>query len=145
MAVDTNIPLGKPGVASFASETFGGPGELRYGEGVLTTTTISLTASGAAVSLGLGSVIDGNGGGILANQAGATAADRANYVLAEPIEIADGETMVVPVYREGHFNMDALTWAASYTTDAQKAPAFEGSVSPTIFVSKPKHNADAIY
>lgn len=145
MAVDTKIPLGSPGVASFASETFGGPDELRFGEGVLTTTEISLTASGAAVSLALGSVIDGNGGGILANQAGATPADRANYVLAEPIEIADGDTMIVPVYREGHFNMDALTWAASYVTTAHKTVAFEGSLSPTIFVSKPKHNADAIY
>lgn len=145
MAVDTKIPLGSPGVASFGSETFGGPDELRFGEGALTTTEISLTAAGVAVSLGLGAVIDGNGGGILANQAGAAAADRANYVLAEPIEIAVGDTMVVPVYREGHFNMAALTWAASYTTDAQKAVAFEGSLSPTIFVSKPKHNADAIY
>ena len=41
--------------------------------------------------------------------------------------------------------MDALVWDATYDTDAKKAAAFEGSVSPTIFVSKPKHNSDAIY
>lgn len=143
MAVDTNIPLGKPGVAEFKSESFGGPADIRYGEGALTTTEITITAPGGGLDLPLGAVIAANG--TLANQAGATAPDRANYILAEPIVMAAAEVMTVAVYREGHFNMDALTWDASYTTDAQKAAAFEGSVSPTIFVSKPKHNADAIY
>jgi hypothetical protein len=145
MAVDTNIPAGKPGVAEFKSETFGGPTEVRYGDTAATTTTITLTASGANVDLPIYSVLDNNGGGLLADQAGVAADDRANYILAEPIFIADGDTMVVPVYRTGHFNMDALNWDASYTTDAQKKVAFEGSVSPGIFISKPEHNADAIW
>lgn len=145
MAVDTNIGPGQPGVASFSSETFGGPVEPRFGDGEAVTTNITLTASGAAINLALYSVIDGNGGGALADQAGATAADRANYIVAEPISIADGSSMVVPVYRTGHWDMDALVWDASYDTDAKKAAAFQGSLSPTIFISKKSFNADAIY
>lgn len=145
MAVDTNIGPGEPGVAAFKTESFGGPAEPRFGDGPATVTEISITAGGTTVTLPIYSVLDDNGAGALANQAGATAADRANYILAEPITIAAGATMTVPVYRSGHWNMDALNWDASYTTDAQKAAAFEGSKSPTIFVSKPKHNADAIY
>lgn len=143
MTVDTKIGLGKPGVASFASETLGGPADIRFGEGVPTTTELTITASGADIDLGLGAVI--NGTGVLADWNATPDAGTADYVLAEPILIADGDTMTVPVYREGHFNMDALTWDASYDTDAKKAAAFEGSVSPTIFVSKPAHNEDAIY
>lgn len=143
MAVDTNVPLGKPGVAEFKSETFGGPAELRYGEGALTTTELTITASGADIDLPLGAVI--NGTGVLADYAAIRDAGSADYILAEPILIADGDTMTVAVYREGHFNMDALTWDASYDTDAKKKDAFLGSDSPTIFVSKPKHNSDAIY
>lgn len=42
------------------------------------------------------------------------------------------------VYRSGHFNMDVLVWDASFTTDALKKKAFEGSPSPTqIVVGRP--------
>lgn len=143
MAVDSTIGPGKPGVASFASETFGGPAEPRFGDQEAVVTEISITASGAAIDLPLYSVI--NGTGVLADWNAIPDAGTADYILAEPILIADGDTMVVPVYRSGHWNMDALNWDASYDTDAKKAAAFEGSVSPTIFVSKPAHNADSIY
>ena len=143
MAVESTIGPGKPGVASFASETFGGPAEPRFGDGEASVTQISITASGADIDLPLYSVI--NGGGTLADWNATPDAGTADYILAEPIFIADGDTMTVPVYRSGHWNMDALNWDASYDTDAKKATAFEGSVSPTIFVSKPAHNADAIY
>lgn len=143
MAVDSNIGPGEPGVASFATETFGGPAEPRFGDGPATTTEITVTATGTAITLGLYSVIATDGR--LSVQTGATAPERANYILAEPVSIGIGETMTIPVYRSGHWNMDALVWDVSYDTDAKKAAAFEGSVSPTIFVSKPAHNADAIY
>ncbi len=143
MAVDNKIPTGEPGVADFAMESWGNIGDVRYGDGELTTTELTITASGADIDLALYSVI--NGTGVLADYNATPDAGTADYILAEPILIADGDTMTVPVYREGHFNMDALVWDASYDTDAKKAAAFEGSVSPTIFVSKPKHNSDAIY
>lgn len=143
MAVDTNIPMGKPGVAEFKSETFGGPTELRYGEGVLTTTEITITAP-ANIDWPIGAVLN-LAGTALADWNVTRDAGCANYILAQPVVLANGASATIAVYREGHFNMDALTWDASYDTDAKKKAAFEGSVSPTIFVSKPKHNADAIY
>ena len=143
MAVDTKIPQGKPGVASFASETFGNHGDPRFGDGEATTTNITVTASGADIDLGLYSVLNA-AGTALADYNATRDAGCANYILAEPIFIADGESMDVPVYRTGHFNMDALVWDTSYDTDAKKKAAFEGSVSPTIFVSKPKFNSDQI-
>lgn len=143
MAVDTKIPLGKPGVASFESHTYGNIGDVRYGDTELTTTNLTITASGADIDLGLYSVI--NVAGVLADYNDPRDAGCASYVLAEPVFIADGDTMVVPVIRSGHLNMNALVWDTSYDTDAKKAAAFEGSVSPTIFVSKPKHDSDAIY
>lgn len=143
MAVDTNIPQGEPGVASFASHTYGNFGDVRYGDTHVTTTNIEITASGADIDLPLYSVI--NGTGVLADWNATRDAGSADFVLAEPIFIADGDTMTVPVIRTGHLNMDALNWDASYDTDAKKMTAFEGSDSPTIFVSKAKHNSDAIY
>lgn len=143
MAVDTKIPQGEPGVASFDSHTYGNFGDVRYGDSDMTTTTIEITASGADIDLGLYSVI--NATGVLADWNATRDAGSADFVLAEPIFIADGDTMTVPVIRTGHLNMDALVWDDSYDTDAKKKTAFEGSDSPTIFVSKPKHNSDAIY
>lgn len=144
MAVDTNIPTGKPGVAEFKTETFGGPGEPRYGEGELTTTEITVTAGGSAISMALYSVLN-LAGDALADWNATRDAGCANWIAAQPVEIPAGATKKFAVYREGHFNMDTLVWDASYDTDAKRKAAFEGSVSPTIFVSKPKHTANAIY
>lgn len=143
MAVDTKVPHGKPGVAEFKSETYGNSGEPRFGDGDAQTTNITITASGADIELGLYSVIN-LAGTALADYAATRDAGCANYILAEPILIEDGDSMTVPVYRTGHWNMDALVWDASYDTDAKKAAAFEGSVSPTIFVSKAPYNSDQI-
>lgn len=143
MPVESTLGPGTPGVASFSSETFGGPAEPRFGDGPATTTELAITAGGTDLNLGLYSVLSSVG--LLADWNVTRDAGSANYILAEPISIPAGATMTVPVYRSGHWNMDALVWDASYDTDAKKAAAFEGSVSPTIFVSKPTHNAGAIY
>ena len=140
---DNTIPLGKPGIAHFESETWGGPLELRYGEGVLTTTHITITAPGGGLELPLGSVIAESG--VLAQYNATPGANTAFAVLATAIAMTAGQTMSIPVYREGHLNMDALNWHTSYDTDAKKRTAFEGSKSPTIFVSKPRHSNDTIY
>lgn len=144
MAVDTTIPNGEPGVASFASETFGNANEPRFGDAPVTTTNITITASGAAIDLAIYSVLN-LAGTALADYNVTRDAGSANYILAEPISIADGDSMTVPVYRTGHWDMDALVWDASYDTEAKKKAAFEGSVSPTIFVGKKDFNSGAIY
>jgi hypothetical protein len=143
MSVDTTIGAGKPGIASFASETFGGPAEPRFGDGEAIVTEITFTA-GADIDLGVYSVLN-LAGSALADYNATRDAGCANYIAAQPIKVANGATATVAVYRSGHWNMDALVWDASYDTTAKKKAAFEGSVSPTIFVSKPDHNANAIY
>jgi hypothetical protein len=144
MAVDENIPRGVPGVADYQTRTYGNLQELLYSDTPpLAQVTIDVTATGADLTIGLYSVIATDG--TPAVQTEAAAADRANYIAATEITILDGETKSVPVYTAGHFTMDALVWDASYDTDAKKKAAFQGSVSPTILVSKAKHNSDAIY
>ncbi len=143
MAVDTTIPHGEPGVASFASETFGNKNEPRFGDGEAKTTNITVTA-GADISLGLYSVLN-LAGNALADYNASRDAGCANFILAEPINILNGATMTFAVYRTGHWDMDALVWDASYDTDAKKKAAFEGSLSPTIFIGKKAFNSGAIY
>lgn len=144
MAVDNKVPYGDPGVANFEKESWGNRQNWQYGDTpALTTKTVSFTASGADLTITFLDVLAVDGGA--AAQAGATAADRANYIAATTITIPDGETKSVPVYVQGHFEMAALGWDASYDTDAKKEAAFQGSVSPTIFVSKGNFDSDAIH
>lgn len=56
MAQDTTLGHGKPGIASFATESFGGPKEPRYGEGLAPTTHHTVTA-GAELDLPIYSVV----------------------------------------------------------------------------------------
>lgn len=64
-------------------------------------------------------------------------------ILATPVVLANGQSMSVPFYREGHWDMDQLNWAAGWTEE-QKRRAFENSRSPGIFISKKKYNNDQI-
>lgn len=144
MAVDNKVPYGEPGVANFAKESWGNKQNWQYSDTpALTTINIAVSASGADVEIDFLDVLNTTGGP--AAQAGATAALKANYIAATTITVPDGETKQVPVYVQGHFEMAALNWAASYDTDAKKAAAFQGSVSPTIYISKSAHDSDAIY
>jgi len=144
MAVDNKVPYSEPGIAGFEKESWGNKQNWQYGDTpALTTQVVQFTASGADLEIGFLDVLATDGGAAL--QTGATAPDRANYIAAMPITITNGTTASVSVYVTGHFEMNALTWPASYDTDAKKAAAFQGSVSPTIFVSKGKFDSDAIY
>lgn len=144
MAVDENLPIGTPGIANFESRTYGNEQQHLYSDTPpVVQTTIEVTASGADVEITFLDVLAA--GGAAAVQTEAAAADRANFIAATTITVPDGETKTVPVYAAGHFTMDALGWDASYDTDAKKKAAFQGSLSPTIFVSKGKWNSDAVY
>lgn len=265
MAQENTIPHGKPGIASFESETWGGAGEPRFGDGIArtvtrtvlagadidlplysvvsilagviawavsgsaagsATATITISATGPAnnetltingrvytfktalssgptvadeilihatpatqaayinaainnaagegttystgtvvhedvrstVSSGVVTVIARDAGDegnaiTLAEAAANTAVSAANLsggdddedirpygILASPIVMTNGQSMSVPIYVDGHWNMDALNWDATYVTDEQKQNAFEGSVNPGILISKPKYN-----
>jgi hypothetical protein len=65
-------------------------------------------------------------------------------ILASPMVLANGESMSVPIYVDGHWNMDALNWDASWQTDEAKRAAFEGSLNPGILVSKPNFSDGSI-
>lgn len=144
MAVDNKVPYGEPGIAGFDKETWGNKQNWQYSDTpALVQTTISVTASGADVVIGFLDVLNSTGGA--ADQVGATAALRANYIAATAITVPDGATKSVPVYAMGHFEMGALNWPVSYDTDAKKKVAFQGSLSPSIFISKSAHDSDAIY
>lgn len=56
MAQDITFDHGDPGIASFATQSYGGPGEPRFGDGVAKTTTHRIKA-GADLNLKLYSVI----------------------------------------------------------------------------------------
>ena len=268
MAQDTTLGHGKPGIASFETQSFGGPSEPRYGEGVPTTThhvvtaaadldlplysvvsviagVLALATIGAAQGAATGSVTqasaaasDGDtvtingrvytfktalstgptvpnevlaGANISATAANLAAAINASTgvgtlysvgtvvnadvtaspaagvvtltarnpgdegnaitlaesgsnttvsgatlsggsddadalpfgILAAPVLLANGQSMSVPLYRQGHWDVDQLNWAPGWI-ESQKLKAFEGSNSPTIFLSKKKYNNDQI-
>lgn len=144
MAVDNKVPEGTPGVASFASETWGNRPNYQFGDTpAIKTRTIPVTASGADVEIVFLDVL--NGSGALADWNATRDAGSADFIAATTITIADGDTKDVPVYDMGHFDMDALRWDSSYDTDAKKKDAFLGSDAPGLFVSKGKHDSDDIY
>ena len=142
MTVDTQIPNGEPGIASFARESFADPHEIRFSDDDWSETTLALAPSGFALDLPIFSVIDSSGR--LAEQAG-LAGTEPYAVLTSPINVLDGQTASVAVVRAGHLNQLAMNWDATFTTDAMKQTAFEGSESPTIFVSKPNRTSAALY
>ena len=125
--------------------------------GSLTTqnTDVRATLSGAVITLhALDAGDEGNGialakSGTNIAVSGATLsggdddADIKPYgVLAAPVVMLNGETMSVPIYVGGHWNVDALTWDDTFASDEAKMRAFEGSLNPGILVSKPKYNSD---
>jgi len=135
---DNTIPHVAPGIAGFSSESYAGPDEVRFGEGVATTTEITVADPGAAgADLPVYSVVDIDG-------ALAAQGTPAYGITTAPIVLADGQTTTIAVYRAGNFDLDQLNWDASFATDAQKAAAFEGGASPNLFAQKKHFNSDNI-
>lgn len=139
---DNKIPLNAPGIAGFATESWSSAEEPRYGEGVPHTTHEEVTSVGAA-TFALYSVVSVSPTGQIAMAEYTTESD-AYAILAAPAAFTAGQSMSLPFYREGHWSMDGLVWDASFDTDEKKAKAFEGSRSPTIYVSKKLFNNDTI-
>lgn len=52
-------------------------------------------------------------------------------VTVSPIPMGSAAGSVISFFRDGCFNPAALTWDASFNTDAKKLAAFEGAPSPT--------------
>lgn len=143
MAKDNYIPHGKPGIASFESETWGNRDEWLFGDTPAIAERSQEVTSTAGVELPFLAVVnvDPDTGEItLATMAGGPpAVSNATHILAAPVTLGAAETMSVPLYEAGHFRQQALTFDASFNTDALKQNAFKGSDTPMILISKAKY------
>ncbi len=134
---DTKIPQNSPGIADFKTESFSGPIEPRFGQAEVVTTSITTAVASADLDIPIYSVVKNDGS--LAEQGTA-----AYGITAAPLSLTSGQKTTLPIYRTGHWNMEALNFDPSFTTDLQKQTSFEGGQSPTIFVSRKAVSADAI-
>lgn len=144
MAQDNTIPLGKPGIASFESESWGNHAELLFGDTPAVATQVKTVLAGGAIDFPLGQVVNIAANGTITAAAVTTGVSNATHILAAPLVMANGESFSAPFYVAGHFRQQALTFAASFNTDALKQNAFKGSDTPMILISKAKYVDDAI-
>jgi len=138
------IPNPAHGIAAFSTASFSGPMEPLYsGDIPLTTDHVEVTnGTGALLEIPYLAVVAYTPA--TKTMAMADQTDGAAYaVLPAAISLAIGETITVPIYREGYFERDALVWDASYDTNDKKKFAFEGSVNKILIGAK-GHDADNI-
>lgn len=122
-----NIPYGDVGFASFEQGVTFNSQELFSGPTPLVVTRDYPVA--ADTTLAAFSVVGLNGTGkvVLAEQDGAP---QAIGITTGPIVPGVGTTSVA-LFIAGNFNPAALTWDASFTTDAHKRAAFDAAPAPT--------------
>lgn len=77
--------------------------------------------------------LDASGNLALATQTGTV---QAIGVLAHAASLGATGTGTGAVFYSGCFDIDALVWDASYTTDAQRIAAFRGAPTPTTIIAK---------
>lgn len=124
------------GLASLNKESYATV-ELFSGDADTPTTTEVVSAALLATGLPAFSVVGfASGELVLAVTGGDAPVLPRGITTAEVIANATGDT--VAVFRGGCFNPDALNWDVSYSTDAKKAVAFEGS-KEAIFIKKPNY------
>lgn len=141
MAQDYTIPLGKPGIASFESETYGNAAEMLFGDTPAQASIVkSCTASGA-IDWPLLTAVNVAADGTITKAVIASGSSNMTHLTAAPIVMANAQVMDVPLYVAGHYRMQAITFDATFNTDALKV---KGSASaPMILISKAKYVDDA--
>lgn len=147
MAQDTTIGHGAPGVAMFATQSYGGPSEVRFGDTSVTTSTMPVVGPAGGLNLPIYSAVAIAADGVitLANAPAGEGVNAVAYgILGHPLVMAAGEAGDVEIIRTGHFDLDQINFGAAYNTDALKRDAFIGSASPGILLSKKKYNNDQI-
>ena len=140
---DNVITHGAPGVAEFNSETWGNATELRLQDTpALAYHKVTLTASGADLTLPIYSVVDANG--LAAYQA--TVANKTVVgILPQPVFLADGASMDVYVLVAGNLDINALVWDDTFDTAEKKMAAFDGLTSPiNMILGENKFNSDGV-
>lgn len=146
MAHDNTIPHGKPGIASFESESWGNADEVLFGDTPPVATQVVEVTATDDLDLPIYSVVNVADDGTLTMAVytpaagGDPASSNATHILASPVVMADGATMSIPVIVAGHFRQQALNFDASFNTDALKQDAFKGSDTPMILISKAQYS-----
>lgn len=151
MAHDHTIPHGKPGIASFETESWGNSDEVLFGDTPPVATQVATVTAAADLDLPIYSVVSIAANGVLSlatytpeNSTDpdniVAASSTATHILASPVLMANGETMSIPVIVAGHFRQQALNFDASFNTDAVKQAAFKGTDTPMILISKAKYS-----
>lgn len=100
----------------------------------------------AGTVLVAGSVVgrDANNYIVLATTGNTDPADDITPIGVLAHDVADvSADQACTVLRDGQFNPDKLTWDASFSTEALKVAAFEGSTGPTKVVIRAPATADA--
>jgi len=140
---DHIIPSNAPGIAGFATESWASKPEPRYGDTPSPTVHENVKAA-ANLTLDLYDVIAIDTSVSPHVITKAVEGDPATGILAMPIAMAANQVMSVAYYVGGDWNMNALGWDASYTTDDQKRHAFEGGPNPMIKVQKANFDNNTI-
>lgn len=138
MAHDNTIPLGKPGIASFESESYGNVGEYRFGDTPPEASITKTVKAGAAIDWPFLTAVNVADDGTITKAVIAAGDSNMTHLLAAPIVMANAQSMSVPLIVAGHFAMQAVTFDATFNTDALKTAG--SSLAPMILISKRKYD-----
>lgn len=137
----TTIPVTGAGIAAFESESFAFSSALSGPGPTIATPEIAadnMVLAELSVVGRIGNVVTGKI--TLATTGNTDPADDIVPIGITAHAVADvGADQGVAVLRDGQWNPDALTWDASFSTDALKEHAFENSTGPTkITIRRPE-------
>jgi len=125
---DVTTTHGAPGIAAFARETYGNIAELRLQDTpALAFRKVRITATGGDLALPIYSVIGPTG---LAAYQAVLANKTVVGITAHPINLLEDAFLDIEVICAGNLDINALTWASTFDTNAKKLSAFDGLGSP---------------
>lgn len=134
--MSTNIPYDGVGMADIQTDSFKSINLFAGEAPIVTTPEVVAAATIASADLPAFTVVGRNGSGELVKAVLDTVTPANNIapigITCSPVLMASTNRSVA-AYRGGFFNMDALTWDASFDTAAKKRVAFEAS-QPGIFI-----------
>lgn len=139
---DNTILHGAPGIAAYASETWGNVREIRLQDNPAAAMKKVTITAGADLNLPVFSVVSLVG---LATMAGDPSVSNAIGITTAPIVVANGQTVTLDVIVAGYFDFNALNWGGTFNTDALKKAAFDGRPAPiNIILDTNKFNSDGV-
>lgn len=129
------IPHGDPGVASFDSDAYSQVTLVMSDTPAMVTQPKAVASATATATLPIYSVVGFNGSGEIVPAVHGTT--QAVGITASAITEGTAKAQII---RQGHLNINAMDWPASYDTEAKKLAAFEGADTPTNIVADQNPN-----